>query len=81
MSIVAAGGVADLPAGANAVSGVVAETVYLGAARKIIVDLSDGRSVQVRLESRARDTAFAPGDAVVVGWAPGDATLVAGRTE
>ena len=81
MSIVAAGGAADLPDGANAVSGVVAETVYLGAARKIIVDLPDGRSVQVRLESRARDAAFATGDAVVVGWAPGDATLVAGRPE
>jgi len=81
MSIVAAGGVAGLPACTNAVSGVVAETVYLGAARKIIVDLPDGRSVQVRLESRARDTAFAQGDSVVVGWAPGDATLVAGRPE
>ena len=81
MSIVSAGSGAGLPAGANAASGVVAETVYLGAVRKIIVDLPDGRSVQVRLESRARDSAFAPGDAVVVGWAPGDATLVAGRPE
>ena len=81
MSIVAAAGGAGLPGGANAISGVVAETVYLGAARKIIVDLPDGRAVQVRLESRSRDATFAPGEAVVVGWAPGDATLVAGRPE
>jgi spermidine/putrescine ABC transporter ATP-binding subunit len=79
MSIVAASGADRLPAGTNAVSGIVAETVYLGAARKIVVDLPEGRSVQVRLESRARDVAFGPGDAVVVGWMPAEATLVAGR--
>ena len=81
MSIVAASAAAGLPAAVNAVSGVVAETVYLGAARKIVVDLPDRHSVQVRLESRAPHSAFAPGDAVVVGWVPGDASLVAGRPE
>jgi len=81
MTIVAASGAAGVPAGANAVSGVVAETVYLGAARKIVVDLPDRKSVQVRLESRAQHSTFAPGDAVVIGWAPGDASLVEGRPE
>ncbi len=81
MSIIAASAAGGLPAGLNAVSGVVAETVYLGAARKIVVDLPDRQSVQVRLESRAPHSAFAPGDAVVVGWAPDDASLVAGRPE
>ena len=81
MSIVAARSVGGLPAGVNAVSGVVAETVYLGAARKIVVDLPDRHSVQVRLESRAPRSAFAPGDAVVVGWEPGDASLVVGRPD
>ncbi|GIU96081.1 MAG: polyamine-transporting ATPase [Gaiellaceae bacterium] len=60
----------------NLVSGIVAEIVYLGAARKVVVDLPDGSSLQVRLESRA-DASFAPGEAVVVGWAPEDAALVA----
>jgi putrescine transport system ATP-binding protein len=62
---------------ANLVSGVVAEVVYLGAARKVVVDLPSGRSVQIRLESRA-ELAGAPGDPVLVGWAPSDAALVAG---
>jgi ABC-type Fe3+/spermidine/putrescine transport system ATPase subunit len=78
MTIVAASAAGGLPAGVNAISGVVAETVYLGAARKIVVDLPDRHSVHVRLESRAPHSAFAPGDAVVVGWAPSDASLVPG---
>jgi ABC-type Fe3+/spermidine/putrescine transport system ATPase subunit len=68
-----------LPAGANAVSGVVAETVYLGAARKIVVDLPDGRTLQVRRETRADQGEPGPGAAVVAGWLPADAVLVAGR--
>jgi ABC-type Fe3+/spermidine/putrescine transport system ATPase subunit len=74
MTIAAAGAPLDA---ANLASGVVAETVYLGAARKVVVDLPRGGSVQVRLESRA-DAVFAQGDPVVVGWAPGDAALVEG---
>jgi hypothetical protein len=68
----------DPPADENLVSGFVAETVYLGAARKIVVDLPGGRTVQVRLESRAGGVGLEPGDAVVVGWSPSDAALVAG---
>jgi spermidine/putrescine ABC transporter ATP-binding subunit len=78
LAIVPAGRAAELPAAANAVSGVVAETVYLGAARKIVVDLPDGRSLQVRLEARAAVADLAPRDAVVVAWAPADAALVPG---
>jgi spermidine/putrescine ABC transporter ATP-binding subunit len=74
MSIAAPGGALDAP---NLASGVVAETVYLGAARKVVVDLPDGRSLQVRLESRA-DGVPSQGEAVVVAWAPDDAALVAG---
>jgi putrescine transport system ATP-binding protein len=74
MTIAVAEGGLDAP---NLASGIVAETVYLGAARKVVVDLANGSSVQVRLESRA-DAVFAPGDRVVVGWAPDDAALVAG---
>jgi spermidine/putrescine ABC transporter ATP-binding subunit len=65
------------PAADNLVSGVVAETVYLGAARKIVVDLPSGRTVQVRLESRSDESDLAAGEAVVVGWSPADAALVA----
>ncbi|MFO7573214.1 MAG: ABC transporter ATP-binding protein [Gaiellaceae bacterium] len=60
----------------NRISGVVGETIYLGAARKIVVDLPDGTALQVRLESRVDADDLAPGDAVVVGWGPEDAALV-----
>ncbi len=79
MSVVSAAGAAALPDGVNAVSGAVAETVYLGAARKVVVDLPDGRPVQIRIESRAPVAAPEPGDEVPATWAPADATLVPGR--
>ncbi len=74
----AIGPAATPPVAENLVSGVVAETVYLGAARKIVVDIPSGRTVQVRLESRSGRAELSPGDAVVVGWSPADAALVAG---
>ncbi len=70
---------AAVAADANALSGTLAETVYLGAARKLVVDLADGRSVQVRLESRAEAAGLTAGDAVVVAWQPDDGVLVPGR--
>jgi spermidine/putrescine ABC transporter ATP-binding subunit len=66
------------PAVENLVSGVVAETVYLGAARKLVVDLPGGQTVQIRLESHRDELELSPGDTVVVGWSPADAALVAG---
>jgi spermidine/putrescine ABC transporter ATP-binding subunit len=66
------------PAEENLVSGVVAETVYLGAARKVVVDLPGGRTVQVRLESHRGELELSPGEAVVVGWSSADAAVVAG---
>ncbi|HSG13443.1 MAG TPA: ABC transporter ATP-binding protein [Gaiellaceae bacterium] len=68
------------PAAENLVSGVVAETVYLGAARKVVVDLPDGRSLQVRLEAWSGDVELAPGDSVVVGWSAADAAIVPNRS-
>lgn len=64
------------PKGENLVSGIVAETVYLGAARKVVVDLPDGRTLQVRLEAWSGDVELAPGDSVVVGWSASDAAIV-----
>ena len=49
------------PADTNLVSGVLAATVSLGAARKIVVDLPNGRTVQVRLESRSGTAELEPG--------------------
>lgn len=61
----------------NLASGVVAELVYLGASRKVVVDLERGGTVQARLDSHD-DRPFASGDPVVVGWEPKAAALVAG---
>jgi spermidine/putrescine ABC transporter ATP-binding subunit len=79
MTLVPAADAGRLPTGANAVSGVVAETVYLGSARKVVVDLPDGRSLQIRRETRSDDVEPGSGAAVVVGWLPAEATLVPGR--
>ncbi|MCS7005938.1 MAG: ABC transporter ATP-binding protein [Thermoleophilia bacterium] len=79
-TIVAAATRPPTPAPPNLASGVVAETVYLGAARKVVVDLARGGTVQARFESRG-DGAFAPGEAVVVGWEPAAAALVVASDE
>ena len=78
--IPAAGGGAAVPSGANVLSGIVAETVYLGVARKVVVQLDRGGTLHVRLEGEAR-VASAPetGSRVLVGWAPEAGVVVPGR--
>jgi spermidine/putrescine transport system ATP-binding protein/putrescine transport system ATP-binding protein len=65
-----AGGVASM-----VVTGRVAETVYLGGSRKVVVDLADGSSIVARVEAGEMQ-GLAAGDAVAVHWAPGDGILV-----
>lgn len=64
----------------NILSGTVAETVYLGVARKVVVDLDVGGSATVRLEGDGRvRQSPANGVQVTVEWAPAAAVVVPGR--
>ena len=77
MRIGRAGSADGAPAAPNAAPGRVAEVVYLGTARKYVVDLEDGQTVQARVpagEDRDRLTA---GDEVLVGWDVEDGVVVA----
>lgn len=55
--------------------GRVAETIYLGGSRKVVVDLPDGTSMVARVDAAAMGQ-LAVGDAVAVGWAESDGILV-----
>ncbi len=81
LQLVAGGDPSGLPPDANVISGTVAETVYLGVARKVVVDADDGgRSLNVRLESEGRvGSRPEHGERVLVGWAPAAGVLVPGR--
>jgi len=63
------------PGDPGAVIGRIAETIYLGGSRKVVVDVTDGSSIVARVEAGALG-ALAPGDEVIVHWAPGDGILV-----
>jgi spermidine/putrescine ABC transporter ATP-binding subunit len=71
---VAAGDVSRMD---NVVSGVLVETVFLGATRKYLVELAPGRSLQVRSSSDER-LDVEPGAPVVVGWDRDAGVVVAG---
>ena len=60
---------------APAVTGRIAETIYLGGSRKVVVDVADGTQVVARIEASVIGE-LAPGDAVAITWAPGDGILV-----
>jgi spermidine/putrescine transport system ATP-binding protein/putrescine transport system ATP-binding protein len=65
-------GVGEAP---GTVTGRIAETIYLGGSRKVVVDLADASSIVARVEAAAMGD-LAPGDAVAVHWVPGDGILV-----
>jgi putative spermidine/putrescine transport system ATP-binding protein len=67
---------AELDGVAEALPGRLAEVVYLGTARKYVVDLADGRTVQARVPVGGEGAPMTAGDAVVVGWAPADGVAV-----
>ncbi|MBX6366653.1 MAG: ABC transporter ATP-binding protein [Rhodospirillales bacterium] len=62
----------------NRVAGTVVETVYLGTSYKYRLRVPGGREWLVRRPVRAGEAPLAPGDSVAVGFAPGDAHLIAG---
>jgi len=59
----------------NSVTGTIAETIYLGGSRKVVVDVADGTSIVARVEAGAMG-ALAPGDMVAVLWELSDGILV-----
>lgn len=60
----------------NVLSGTIRQVIYLGSARKIEVDLPDGKTVLVR-EPVSAGHAGNVGDGIDVFWAPEDSMLVA----
>jgi ABC-type Fe3+/spermidine/putrescine transport system ATPase subunit len=62
------------PAGTNAASGTVRETVYLGASRRYAVSLAGGPEILVH-EQNVGTPAWPVGQAVVVAWDPGQGSL------
>ncbi len=63
------------PASRAPMTGHIAETIYLGGSRKVVVDLPGGLSVVARVDAAAMGE-LRVGDAVAVGWAEGDGILV-----
>jgi putative spermidine/putrescine transport system ATP-binding protein len=61
--------------GENVLSGRVRQVVYLGAARKVVVDLDASGAATVR-ESAAVERRLEPGDPVRVAWYPAESTLL-----
>lgn len=61
----------DVPPGALSARGVVAETIYLGTGRRVVVDLETGPRLVV-LEPSTVENAVERGDKVVAAWRPDD---------
>jgi spermidine/putrescine ABC transporter ATP-binding subunit len=60
----------------NVLRGRVAEVVYLGTARKYVVDVADGDAVHVRVPADGDHAAATAGDEVLVGWGADDGVVV-----
>lgn len=73
LQIGAAGELGEL---ANVARGRVAEVAYLGTARKYVIDLENGGSVQVRAATERERSPFTAGDVVDVGWEAEDGVVV-----
>ncbi|HEY8583001.1 MAG TPA: ABC transporter ATP-binding protein, partial [Capillimicrobium sp.] len=56
--------------------GIVLEIVFLGTARKYVVELDGGAMVQVRVPARWDGPPLTAGDPVSIGWNTGDAVVV-----
>jgi spermidine/putrescine transport system ATP-binding protein/putrescine transport system ATP-binding protein len=67
------------PAADNALRGRVGEVVYLGTARKYVVDVPGAEPVHVRLAAADDRAPLTAGDEVTVSWAPQDGVVVAGE--
>jgi ABC-type Fe3+/spermidine/putrescine transport system ATPase subunit len=78
LRLAAAGSAGALDGAVRTLPGTLAEVVYLGTARKYVVDLVDGGTVQARVPVADDREPLVPGAAVVVGWDPRDGVAVEG---
>jgi putative spermidine/putrescine transport system ATP-binding protein len=62
--------------GDNVFAGVVREVIYLGSARKYVIDLSDGTTLQSRVQVGEETVQLAPGAAAQASWPIGSSVLV-----
>jgi spermidine/putrescine ABC transporter ATP-binding subunit len=67
----------ELDALPNMVRGRVAEVAYLGTARRYVIDLDGGGTVEARVDVRAGRALHTAGDVVDVGWDTDDGVVVA----
>jgi ABC-type Fe3+/spermidine/putrescine transport system ATPase subunit len=67
-----------LPGAARRLAGTLAEVVYLGTARKYVVDLEQGGTAQARVAVADDREPLVPGARVLVGWEERDGVEVAG---
>jgi putrescine transport system ATP-binding protein len=65
-----------LDGAANVLPGTLAEVVYLGTARKYVIDLRDGRTVHARIAARRDPSPLSAGADVLVGWHADDGVVV-----
>ena len=63
---------------ANVLRGRLAEVAYLGTARRYVVDLERGGTVEARIPVREDRTPLTAGDEVLVGWEVRDGVVVTG---
>lgn len=63
---------------ANVTRGRVAEVAYMGMARKYVIDLEDGATVQSRVPAHLDDASLTAGNRVEVGWELDDGVVVPG---
>jgi putrescine transport system ATP-binding protein len=71
------GGPGELAGLANVARGRVGEVAYLGTARKYVIDLDGGGSVQARVATQRERSPHTAGDVVEVGWEIEDGVVVA----
>ena len=63
---------------ANVTRGRVAEVAYMGMARKYVIDLEDGATVQSRVPAHLDDASLTAGHRVEIGWELDDGVVVPG---
>jgi len=69
------------PARANALTGTIAYTVYLGTSTEYEVQLADGIRLRVNRADAERDPLLREGEGVVVSWAAEDSIVLPGSRE
>jgi ABC-type Fe3+/spermidine/putrescine transport system ATPase subunit len=72
----------DVPAGENAVSGIIRDVIYLGETMHVLVTLSGGTEMTVAVRNEGQLIKPLPwkrGDAAAVAWKPEDCQILEGE--